>query len=378
MDTNLIERHLSFDDVLLVPQESNILPNEVSLKTKLTKNITLNIPIMSAAMDTVTDSNMAIAVALSGGIGTIHRNFAIEEQSQQVMMVKQFQVNHNEHQDALLDNSERLRVAAAIGTSNDDIVRAEKLIEAGADVIVVDTAHGHSTKVLKIIKTIKEVLGNIAIIAGNIATESAAYYLIEAGVEAVKVGIGPGSICTTRIISGVGVPQFSAIQAVAKACTASNVTLIADGGIKGSGDIAKAIGAGADLVMIGSLLAGTDESPGNIIDIDGKKYKYYRGMGSLGAIKAGAHDRYSQSDKVKSGKFVPEGVEGYTSYKGSTADVIYYLLGGLRSAMGYTGKADIENMKGKCKFVQITTSGIKESHVHSLNSFKDAPNYTSS
>ena len=370
-----IRQGLSFDDVLIMPAKSDVLPNQVDLKTQFTKGIKLKIPLISAAMDTVTDSNMAIALAISGGIGVIHRNFSKEEQAKQVNRVKQFNVSSEFAKNAALDDSGRLVVAAAIGTSDEDLLRAKKLIAENIDAIIIDTAHAHSYKVVNTIKQVKSLLGKISLIVGNIATKEAAYDLINQGVDAVKVGIGPGAICTTRIVAGIGVPQFSAIQDVAEICHSSNIPLIADGGIKNSGDVAKAIAAGADSVMIGSLFAGTDESPGEIITLNGKKYKQYRGMGSLGAMQSGSSERYFQSDKIENNKFVPEGVEGYINYKASVQNVIYQLLGGLRSSMGYTGSKNINAMKKNCQFITMTASGLRESHVHDLNFFKNAPNY---
>ncbi len=296
-----MEQCFSFDDVLMIPEESHVLPSEAKLKTNLTRKIQLNIPLISAAMDTVTGTKMAIALALAGGIGVIHRNLPIEIQAEKVKLVKAFDLE-SKYDNASLDEHRKLRVAAAVGTSEADIARTEKLLAAGVDAIVVDTAHGHSAKVKKVIIEIKKLLSSQSLIVGNVATLAAADYLIEAGVDAVKVGIGPGSICTTRIIAGIGIPQFSAIQNVAKACSSSGVCLIADGGIKSSGDIAKAIGAGAHTVMIGSLFAGTDESLGELVEHNGKQYKSYRGMGSMSAIKDGSYERYFQSDKVSSGK----------------------------------------------------------------------------
>lgn len=368
-----IRESLSFDDILISPAKSNVLPTEVNLTTKFAKKIKLKIPLISAAMDTVTDSDMAITIAMLGGIGVLHRNCTADMQAEEVIKVKKVEANS---ENASNDDNGKLVVAAAIGTTNDDIVRAEKLLKAGVDSIVIDTAHGHSYKVVQIIKDVLSILGDKSLIVGNIATKQAADDLINAGVHTLKVGIGPGSICTTRVISGVGVPQFTAIQDVAEICKEAEVSLIADGGIKNSGDVAKAIAAGADSVMIGSLFAGTDESPGEIISLEGKKYKQYRGMGSLGAMQQGSSERYFQSKKMGSNKFVPEGVEGYVAYKGSVKDIIHQLIGGLKSSMGYTGNKDIESMKNNCKFVKITASGIRESHVHDLSFFKNAPNYT--
>lgn len=370
----MYKRHeLSFDDVLIVPAKSNVLPNETDLSTTLTQKIKLNIPLISAAMDTVTESQMAIAMAMLGGIGVLHRNLTIQEQANEVNKVKNFNFDSSSNPNASVDNKGRLIVAAAIGTAKEDILRAEKLIESEVDAIVIDTAHGHSYKVMSMIEEIQKLVNNQSIIAGNIATKEAAIDLINLGVDAVKVGIGAGSICTTRIISGIGVPQFAAIRDVAEVCINSNICLIADGGIRNSGDVAKAIAAGADSIMIGSLFAGMDESPGEIITAQGEKYKRYRGMGSIGAMKAGSSDRYFQE---KASKFVPEGVEGYVEYKGQLKDAVHQLVGGLRAAMGYTGNASIAKMKRNCEFISITASGMKEGHVHDLSFFEPAPNYS--
>lgn len=478
-------RHtLSFDDVLLVPAESSVLPSDTDVSTMITNKIKLNAPIMSAAMDTVTGANMAIAMARCGGIGCIHRNLSIEDQVKEVKYVKKcegwmvsdpvtvwddasvsdvikvmhenqysgvpvisrengvlvgivtnrdirflskeegkqpvkmvmttdlvtvpqtigrieaLQLFHkhrierlivvnskfeciglitvkdierlNTFPDACKDELGRLRVAAAIGSGG--IKRAEALIEAGVDVIVVDTAHGHSENVRNTIIEVKQIFPDTQIIGGNIATASAAEYLIDAGVDAVKVGIGPGSICTTRIVTGVGIPQLQSILDVSEICRKRNVRLIADGGIKFSGDIAKAIAAGADAVMIGSLLAGADESPGELILHNGRAYKRYQGMGSLSSMQRGfSSDRYSQ--QFSSNKFVPEGVEGKVPRSGPVADIIYQLIGGVKSSMGYTGNANIQSMKTMCNFVSITSSGMRESHAHDVIITRESPNY---
>lgn len=367
-----IRQCLSFDDVLIVPRKSEVLPSDVRVQTMLSKNIRLNIPLLSSAMDTVTDSRMAVAMAMEGGLGVIHRNFPPEIQAEQVRAVKHFAAQEENLKNAALDANGSLLVAAAIGTSENDLYRLEALMQAGVDTIVLDTAHGHSYKVMNMIANVKSMIGDIALIVGNIATAEAAEDLVDCGVDAIKVGIGPGSICTTRIIAGIGVPQLTAILDVAAVCKKYNIPLIADGGIKNSGDVAKAIAAGADAVMIGSLFAGTDESPGAIIEIEGKNYKEYRGMGSISAMAAGSHERYFQ-DAAK--KFVPEGVEGYILYKGSVKDIIYQLVGGLKTAMGYTGNGDIVSMRENCDFIMITGAGLRESHVHDLNFVKNAPNY---
>ena len=483
MTTPSVTEALTFDDVLLLPASSSVLPAEVGLSTMLTRNIRLNIPIISAAMDTVTESEMAIALAQAGGIGVIHRNMPMQSQAEHVLRVKRFEAgmvidpvtttpdtsigellnlkekygfsglpvvekdklvgiitnrdirfvqDHSEkvgslmtrelvtvpmdvdpeeakvlmhkhriekllvvdgnqciglmtvrdiernlsHPNSCKDDRGRLRVAAATGTGKKGQERAKMLHEAGADAIVVDTAHGHSSGVIDTVREIRNAIGSEAdIIAGNVATESAAKALIEAGADGIKVGIGPGSICTTRIVSGVGVPQMTAVMDAARACSEKQIPVIADGGIKFSGDIAKAIAAGANSVMIGSLLAGTNEAPGETILYQGRSYKVYRGMGSVGAMTDGAHDRYFQSEQGDTQKYVPEGIEGRVPARGPVDDVLYQLLGGLRSAMGYTGNGTIESMRKNCSFVKITNAGLSESHVHDVEITREAPNY---
>ena len=356
---------LTYDDVLLLPDASDVVPSEVDTKTQLTRNISLNIPLISSAMDTVTESQMAIAMAKAGGIGIIHRNLAIEEQVTHVKLVK----------------GASLIVGAAVGVGDDGYARAQALIDAGVDVVVVDTAHGHHRAVLDAIERIKKAYPDQEVIGGNVATRAGAQALINAGADAVKVGVGPGSICTTRVVAGVGVPQVTAIMEAAKACKKSDVPLIADGGLQYSGDIAKAIVSGADTVMLGSLLAGCEESPGEMIEIDGKKYKSYRGMGSLGAMqsrgekKSYSKDRYMQDDVLAEDKLVPEGIEGKVVYRGAVAEVVHQLVGGLRSGMGYAGAATIEDLKRNGRLVQITSAGLQESHPHDVLHVADAPNY---
>ncbi len=482
----LLQKALTFDDVLLVPAHSEVLPRDVKLVTKLTRELTINIPVVSAAMDTVTEAPLAIAIAQVGGIGIIHKNMPIEIQAAQVAQVKRFESGvvkdpvvispnmtvrkvleltrqHNisglpvvqgkkvvgivtnrdfrfetnldqpicnimtprkklvtvregvsqaealallhkhrlekllvvdenfelrglitvkditkttEHPDANTDSQERLRVGAAIGVGEGSDERAEALIEAGVDVVVVDTAHGHSQGVLDRVQWVKKHFPQIQVIAGNIATAAAARALVDHGADAVKVGIGPGSICTTRIVAGVGVPQISAIDNVAKSLVGSGVPVIADGGIRYSGDIAKAIAAGANAVMLGGLLAGTEESPGEIELLKGRAYKNYRGMGSLSAMQQGSSDRYFQeTERNKNEKLVPEGVEGRVPYKGTLASVVHQLMGGVRSSMGYLGCRTIEDMHKKAEFIEITSAGIRESHVHDVQITKEAPNY---
>jgi IMP dehydrogenase len=482
----VVQKALTFDDVLLIPAHSSVLPREASLKSKLTRGITLNIPLVSAAMDTVTEARLAIALAQEGGIGIVHKNMPPKAQAAEVTKVKRFEsgivkdpititpdmkvsdvlqltrqhkisglpvingsgrvvgivtnrdlrfetkldqpiknimtprqrlitvregakreealalmhkhrlervlvVNKNfelrglitvkdilkstEHPDACKDSLGRLRVGAAIGVGEGTEERAEALIDAGVDVIVVDTAHGHSQNVLNRVKWVKRKFPKTQVIGGNIATAAAAKALVDNGADGVKVGIGPGSICTTRIVAGIGVPQISAIANVLKGLAKTDVPLIADGGIRYSGDIAKAIAAGAHAVMIGGLFAGTEESPGETELFQGRSYKSYRGMGSLSAMQQGAADRYFQDDEPDTDKLVPEGVEGRVPYKGQLAPLVHQLMGGLSSSMGYLGCATIDEVRDKAEFVEITTAGVRESHVHDVQVIKEAPNY---
>jgi len=481
----ITQKALTFDDILLVPAYSNVLPRDVSLRTQLTRNITLNIPIVSAAMDTVTESRLAIALAQEGGIGIIHKNMTAKQQAAEVSKVKRFEsgvvkdpitispdmtvravleltrqhrisglpvvqggqvvgivtnrdlrfesnldqpisnimtpkaqlitvrenatldearglmhknriervlvvnegfelrglmtvkdiLKSSEHPLACKDSLGRLRAGAAVGVGEGTEERVELLAEAGVDVIVVDTAHGHSQGVLSRVEWVKKNFPQVEVIGGNIATGAAARALADHGADGVKVGIGPGSICTTRMVAGVGVPQISAVDNVAKELMGSGVPLIADGGIRFSGDIAKAIAAGAHAVMLGGMFAGTEEAPGQIELFQGRSYKSYRGMGSLGAMEQGSKDRYFQDTEGNNDKLVPEGVEGRVPYKGSALAVIHQLLGGLRASMGYLGCPDIATMHAKAEFVQITTAGIRESHVHDVQITKEAPNY---
>ena len=350
-----IKEALTFDDVLLTPKYSAILPSEVTTNTSLSKNLNLKIPIISSAMDTVTESKMAIAIAKAGGIGVIHRNLDIKFQISEINKVK----------------SKKLLVGAAVGAGPLEYKRAEAILKANVDLIVVDTAHGHTKKVGEIIRKIKKLKSNkTTLCAGNIATTEAAKFLIKLGAEVIKVGIGPGSICTTRLIAGIGMPQLSAILAVRKGVGRKKVSIIADGGIKFSGDISKALAAGADAVMIGSLFAGTNESPGKIIKKRGKLFKNFRGMGSIGAMNKGSADRYFQTKQKDTSKYVPEGVEGLVKYKGSVEKIIYRLIGGLKSSMGYLGKKKIINLRNKPKFVKITKAGFYESMVHNIDEVK--------
>ncbi|MBT3688822.1 MAG: IMP dehydrogenase [Flavobacteriaceae bacterium] len=477
---------LTYEDVLLVPSYSKILPSDVSLKTKFSKNVSLNVPILSAAMDTVTESKMAIAMASEGGIGVIHKNMSIDEQANEVRLVKRAEsgmiidpvtldanslvidaknnmkkykiggipivsnngkligivtnrdlrfekdnskklsevmtsknlitakagtsmsqaedilqthkieklpvvdsngiliglitfrdINkHSEKPTSNKDKLGRLMVSAAIGTDDDYFKRAEKLIKSGVDALVVDTAHAHSSRVGDVLKNLKDAYADVDIVVGNIATADAANYLKENGADGIKVGIGPGSICTTRIVAGVGYPQLSAILEVSEALKNSKIPIIADGGVRYTGDIAKAIAAGADSVMLGSLLAGTEESPGETIIYDGRKFKTYRGMGSVEAMQKGSKDRYFQSDESDKRKLVPEGIVGRVPYKGQLNESIHQFIGGLRSGMGYCGSKDIETLKKSSKFVKITGSGIRESHPHNVSITKEAPNYS--
>ena len=473
---------LTFDDVLLIPAHSDILPRDVDVRTHLTQNVTLNIPVMSAGMDTVTEAEMAIAMAREGGIGVIHKNMSIDEQAREVKLVKRSEhgiivdpiylapdntlsdadelmnkyhisgvpitengklvgiitnrdmrfetdlsrpisdimtskglitapehttmeeakrilqahrieklplVDDNGHLKGLItirdiekmrkypnsnkDSDGRLKVAAAIGVTSDVEDRVEALLDAKADVLVIDTAHGHSEGVLQTIRRLRKAFPHLELIAGNVATYDATKALIEAGVSAVKVGIGPGSICTTRVIAGIGVPQITAIYDCAKAAEGTGIPIIADGGIQYSGDIAKALGAGASCVMLGNLLAGTEEAPGEMIIYQGKNYKSYRGMGSLGAMQAGSKDRYFQQNAKK---LVPEGIEGRIPYKGHVSDVLFQLIGGLRASMGYCGAKDIKAMNEDTQFIQITGAGLRESHPHDVSITKEAPNYS--
>lgn len=485
MDVNEINEGLTFDDVMLIPSYSEILPGEVDTRTQFTRNINLNIPLCSSAMDTVTEASLAIALAQQGGIGVIHKNFSIEQQAEEVDKVKRSEsgmivdpvtidqkalvsealaimgrfkisgvpvVDDKGHLVGIITNRDlrfetrfdipvseimtpqplvtvpvgttldeakvklqkhriekllvvdekgllkglitvkdiqkainfpvaakdelgRLRCAAAVGATGDFLERATALVAARVDAIVVDTAHGHSSRVVDAVKAIRSQFPDIELVAGNIATAEATKLLISAGVDAVKIGIGPGSICTTRVVTGAGVPQITAIVDCVNAAKGSGVPVIADGGVKFSGDVAKAIAAGADSVMIGSLFAGTEEAPGEVILFQGRNFKTYRGMGSIGAMKRGSSDRYSQEGTVADGKYIPEGIEGRVAYKGTVAEMVTQLVGGLRSGMGYTGCRTIDDLQTKSRFVRITSAGLRESHVHDVIITKEAPNY---
>lgn len=486
MNFDNIRTGLTFDDVLLIPQKSEILPGQVSLKTHLTKNIVLNIPIISAAMDTVTESKLAIALAREGGIGFIHKNMSIEAQANEVDLVKRNEsgmisnpITLNENQtiieaheilkkfkisglpvvdkdgilvgivtnrdlkylpvddtlvskimtkdnlvtakagtsleeagkilwehrieklpivddnnklvglitskdidnatnfpNACKDERGRLRCGAAVGVGPDTMQRVEALVNAGVDVITVDSAHGHSKNIIETVRKIRNAYPNLGLIAGNIVTKEAAEELINAGADTVKVGIGPGSICTTRVVAGVGVPQITAVGDVYEYCKDKGICVIADGGIKFSGDIVKALAAGADCVMLGSVLAGCSEAPGDEVVFQGRRFKVYVGMGSLAAMKRGSADRYFQAKETTAKKLVPEGIEGRVAYKGPLADTIYQLCGGIRSGMGYCGTPDISHLKTNAKFIRITNAGLRESHPHDVDITVEAPNYT--
>lgn len=485
INIDTLKTALTFDDVLLTPRKSDVLPREVDVSTWLTPGIQLNIPLLSAAMDTVTESEMAIALAREGGIGILHKNMSMIQQAEQVDRVKRsesgmimnpvtlhpertvsealelmanfkisgvpivdqenhlvgiltnrdlrFETNHDQpisdvmtsenlitvpvgttldeaksilqkHKiekllvvdeqnelrglitvkdiqkrsqfpNATKDEHGRLRVGAAVGISKDTMERADLLIANSADVLVVDTAHGHSTRVIETVAEIKKRYPDTEIIAGNVGTRDGAKALIDAGADAVKVGIGPGSICTTRVVAGIGVPQITAISECAEVAAVTNTPIVADGGIRYSGDIAKALAAGATSVMIGSLFAGMEESPGETILYEGRTYKSYRGMGSVGAMKAGSKDRYFQESEVESTKFVPEGIEGMIPYRGPVRDTVYQLVGGLRSSMGYCGTKDISELKKNARFIRVSPAGIRESHPHDVKITKEAPNY---
>ena len=353
-----IKEALTFDDVLLLPRFSKVLPSDTDISLNLTKNIKLKTPFLSSAMDTVTESAMAIAIAKSGGIGIIHRNLDIKKQSKEVEKVKK----------------KNLFVGAAIGTNIEDLKRAKSLINSGVDLIVIDTAHGHSKKVLEILSKVKK-NSKIPICVGNIATAEAAKKLYNSGVDIIKVGIGPGSICTTRMVAGIGVPQITAVMEVSKALKGKNIKIISDGGIKFSGDIAKAIAAGADGIMMGSIFAGTEESPGKKFKVKDKFFKQYRGMGSIGAMSAGSSNRYFQKNYKDKSKFVPEGVEGRVEYKGNVSKIIYQLQGGLRSSMGYVGAKKLNDIKKNAKFIKITKAGFYESMVHSVEMIEPTLNF---
>lgn len=372
MNGKVIKEAYTFDDLLLVPAKSVIVPAQVDVKTRLTDKIVLNIPIVSAAMDTVTEDAMAIALANLGGMGFIHKNMSIEDQALMVKTVKDASVSG---EDASLDASGRLVVGAAVGVGANTLERVSALVAAGVDIVTVDSAHGHSQGVIDSVKVIREAFPDLDIVGGNIVTAQGATDLIYAGANVVKVGVGPGSICTTRVVAGVGVPQLSAVNDVYSVARQYNVGVIADGGITLSGDISKALAAGASCVMLGGLLAGTEETPGEVLEVFGKRVKSYIGMGSLSAMQRGSSDRYFQGGVSELAKLVPEGIEATVPFKGSISDVIYQMMGGVRSGMGYCGCATIEEMHLKAQFVKITGAGLKESHPHDVDNVKEAPNY---
>ena len=354
-----IKEALTFDDVLLLPQYSSIVPSNTNLTLNISKSIRLKLPFISSAMDTVTESRMAIAMAKNGGMGIIHRNLEIQQQVNEIKKVKKYNLN----------------VGAAIGTSKKELIRAKSLIDCGTSMLVIDTAHGHSKNVINILNKIKKFSKNISICVGNIATSEAAKILYDSGADILKVGIGPGSICTTRMVAGIGVPQITAILNVKKAMRKKNIKIISDGGIKFSGDIIKAIAAGADAIMMGSIFAGTEESPGKKFKLKNKYYKLYRGMGSIGAMSSGSSERYFQKNYKDKSKFVPEGVDGRVEYKGSVSKIIYQLQGGLRSSMGYIGAKKLADVKKNAKFIKITKAGFYESMVHSVEMIEPTLNY---
>ena len=355
----LIKEALTFDDVLLVPRYSSVLPSETSSNIDLGQNLSLRIPFLSSAMDTVTESNMAIAIAQKGGLGIIHRNLTISEQVKEIKKVKK----------------KNLIVGAAVGTGNEDLTRAKNLLDEGVDLIVIDTAHGNREKVIKTLSKIKKIVSRIPICVGNIASGEAALKLYNEGADILKVGIGPGSICTTRMIAGIGVPQITAVMEVKKIMKNKKIKIISDGGIKFSGDIIKGLAAGADAIMMGSIFAGTDESPGKKFKYKNKFYKTYRGMGSIGAMSSGSSNRYFQKNHKDKSKFVPEGVEARVVYKGSVYEILYQLQGGLKSSMGYIGAKTIKEIQKKARFIKITKAGFYESMVHSVEMTKEATNY---
>ncbi|MNX85094.1 Inosine-5'-monophosphate dehydrogenase [compost metagenome] len=362
----------TFDDVILVPGYSDFLPAEADLTTRITRNVTLKVPIVSAAMDTVTESRMAIALAFRGGLGIVHRNMTVEAQVAEIQAVKAEPVPAERREQAALDSQGRLLVGAAIGAGQ-GLERAEALLAAGVDVLCIDTAHGHSKNVVETLKQLKAAHPEAQVVAGNIATPEAARDLIAAGADSLKVGIGPGSICTTRVVAGVGVPQVTAIRAVASVAHEAGVPIIADGGIRYSGDLTKAIASGADVVMMGSLFARSQESPGTEVIFSGRQYKVYRGMGSIGALQNETNDRYG---KHGGGTLVPEGIEGMVPLAGSVEDILYQLVGGLRKGMGYCGLKSIEALKTQARFMRVSGASVREAHPHGITITKEAPNYS--
>lgn len=374
-DTKFAKEGITFDDVLLIPAESHVLPNEVDLSVQLAPNLKLNVPFLSASMDTVTETTMATTMARNGGLGVIHKNMSAESQAKMVADVKAIANDAAQYPNAAVDANNHLLVAAAVGVTSDTFDRADALLKAGADAIIIDTAHGHSAGVLRKVAEIRQQFPDATLIAGNVATGEGTRALFEAGVDVVKVGIGPGSICTTRVVAGVGVPQITAIYDAANVAREFGKPIIADGGIKYSGDIVKALAAGGNAVMFGSMLSGTDEAPGDIIEDGGKKYKTYRGMGSLASMSHGSADRYFQGGVNEANKLVPEGIEARVEYKGSVNDIIFQMVGGLRSGMGYTGSANVQSLIDNAQFVRISNAGLIESHPHDVQITKAAPNY---
>ena len=376
-ETKFAKEGITFDDVLLIPAESHVLPNEVDLSTQLAPNLKLNIPLISAGMDTVTEGRMAAAMAKMGGLGVVHKNLSIQAQADEVRLAKNTPVTAEDTY-AAVDKDGKLLVAAAVGVTSDTFERAKALFEAGADAIVIDTAHGHSAGVLRKIKEIRDHFPHNTLIAGNVATAEGTRALFEAGVDVVEVGIGPGSICTTRVVAGVGVPQLTAIYDAADVAREFGKPIIADGGIKYSGDVVKALAAGGNAVMLGSMLSGTEEAPGDVQQgSDGRLVKSYRGMGSVGAMSQqhGSSDRYFQGGVNEANKLVPEGIEAVVSYKGTVSNVVYQILGGLRSGMGYCGAENIDKLIETAQFVRISNAGLRESHPHDVMMSKAAPNY---
>lgn len=370
----ILHEGYTFDDLLLVPAYSEVVPANVDLKVSLSKNLKLTIPVTSAAMDTVTESRLAIKLACLGGLGFIHKNMSIDDQAKMVKEVKESTID-NDYKHPAIDEHHQLLVGAAIGVNFDTLKRVEALVQAGVDVIAVDSAHGHSKGVLDTITQIRKHYPTLDIVGGNIVTAHAANDLILAGANILKVGVGPGSICTTRVVSGVGVPQISAIMDVSEIAKKHGVTVIADGGIKVSGDIVKALAAGADAIMLGNLFAGCEETPNEVFVLNGKKVKSYMGMGSLEAMKKGSSDRYFQGGVKELSKLVPEGIEGIVAYKGTLEQVVYQMMGGLRSGMGYCGCKNIKELQEDSQFIKISGSGLIESHPHDLIQVKEAPNY---
>ncbi len=375
MNGKVIKEAYTFDDLLLVPAKSSVVPAQVDIKSRLTDKITLNIPIVSAAMDTVTEEAMATMLAKLGGLGFIHKNMTVEQQAAMIANVKNSEVDKEAFPEANVDGQGQLRVGAAVGVGETTLERVKALVDAGVDIITVDSAHGHSDGVINTVRIIRESYPELDIVGGNIVTAQGATDLIYAGANVIKVGVGPGSICTTRVVSGVGVPQLTAVNDVYQVAKQYGVGVIADGGIKLSGDIAKALAAGANCVMLGGLLAGSEETPGEVLEVFGKRVKSYIGMGSLTAMQRGSSDRYFQGGVKELSKLVPEGIEATVPYKGSITDVIYQMLGGVRSGMGYCGCATINEMHSKAQFVKITAPGLRESHPHDVDNVKDAPNY---